>query len=35
MNITMIRNKGFYGQIKTAKIIADDTEIGLIKSGES
>jgi hypothetical protein len=35
MKITMIRNKGYYGRMRTAKIIADDNEIGLIKSGET
>ena len=34
MKITMIRNKGYYGRMRTAKIMADGDEIGLIKSGE-
>lgn len=34
MKITMIRNKGYYGRMRTAKIMADDNEIGSIKSGE-
>lgn len=35
MKITIIRNKGYYGRMRTAKIIADGNEIGLIKSGET
>ena len=34
MNITIIRNKGYYARMRTARIMADETEIGLIKSGE-
>jgi len=35
MKITIIRNKGYYGRMRTAKIMADGNEIGLIKSGET
>ncbi len=35
MKIKMIRNKGYYGRMRTAKIMADGNEIGLIKSGET
>ena len=35
MKITMIRNKGYYGRMRTAKIIADGNQIGSIKSGET
>jgi len=35
MKITMVRNKGYYGRMRTAKIIADGNEIGLIESGET
>jgi len=35
MKVTMVRNKGYYGRMRTAKIMADGDEIGLIKSGET
>jgi len=35
MKITVVRNKGPYGRMRTAKIMADGNEIGLIKSGET
>ncbi len=33
--ITVIRNKGYFGYIRTAKIMADGVEIGRVKSGET
>ena len=35
LTITVTRNKGWYGRIRTAKIMADDEEIGQVRSGES
>jgi len=34
-SITVTRNKGWYGRIRTAKIMADNVEIGQVKSGET
>ena len=33
--ITVTRNRGWYGRIRTAIILADDVEIGRVKSGET
>ena len=33
--ITVARNKGWFGRIRTASIMADDVEIGRVKSGET
>ena len=34
-SITVARNKGWYGRRRTAKIMADNVEIGRVKSGET
>lgn len=33
--VTITRNDGWFGRIRTAKIMADGLEIGQVKSGES
>ena len=33
--INITRNKGWYGRFRTALILADDVEIGRVKSGET
>lgn len=35
MKVTIMRNKGYFGKFRIAKIIADNKEIGLIHSGET
>ena len=35
IKVTIIRNKGWFGRLRTAKIMADGVEIGLIESGET
>lgn len=34
-SITVTRNKGWFGRIRTARIMADDVEIGRVKCGET
>jgi hypothetical protein len=34
VKITIIRNKGFFGRLRRAKILADDTEIGQLRAGQ-
>ena len=34
-SITVTRNQGWFGRFRTAKIMADDVEIGQVKSGET
>ena len=33
--VTIVRNKGWYGRARTAQIMADNTEIGRIKMGNT
>ena len=35
LEITIIRNEGWFGKLRAAKILADDVEIGKVKSGET
>lgn len=34
-NITLKRNKGWFGRIRTLKLYVDDIEVGSVKSGET
>lgn len=35
LSITIVRNKGWFGRVRVAKIMADNVEIGRVRSGES